>query len=107
MIDWDRVRDLQTEIGEADFAEVALLFLEEADDVIARLSCNHGATILEQDLHFLKGAALNLGFSQLANLCHEGERRAAEGLTDVDLACVSAAYHVSRQSFLSVCGPLS
>ncbi len=107
MIDWDRVRDLQTEIGEADFAEVALLFLEEADDVIARLSRDRGAATLEQDLHFLKGAALNLGFSQLASLCREGERRAADGLTDVDLASVSGAYHVSRQSFLSVCGPLS
>jgi len=79
MIDWDRVRDLKAEIGEADFVEVAAMFLEEADEVIGRISPAHGAVALEKDLHFLKGAALNLGFAQLASLCQDGERRAPPG----------------------------
>jgi len=107
MIDWDRVRDLKSEIGETDFAEVVVLFLDEADEVVARLSCDRGAAALEKDLHFLKGAALNLGFAQLAGLCQHGERRAAAGLTDVDLDPVRAAYAVSRQTFLANSGTLA
>jgi len=107
MIDWDRVRNLKAEIGEPDFAEVATMFLDESDEVIARLSCDHGALTLEKDLHFLKGAALNLGFAQLASLCQDGERRAAAGLTDIDLASVRSAYLVTRQTFLAECGPMA
>lgn len=101
MIDWGRVRDLKSEIGAADFAEVIALFLEESEEVIGRISTGQGARQLELDLHFLKGAALNLGFSQLASLCQDGERRAAAGLTDVDLGAVRAAYAVSRQMLMS------
>ncbi|MGL6210638.1 MAG: Hpt domain-containing protein [Paracoccaceae bacterium] len=99
MIDWDRVRDLKAEIGEDDFAEVVELFLEEADEVMARLCADHGPQILEKDLHFLKGAALNLGFAHLAMLCQQGERRAAGGSTEVELDPVRLAYAVSKRTF--------
>ena len=79
MIDWGRVRDLRSEIGAEDFAEVVAMFLDEADEVIARLTAERGAKALESDLHFLKGAALNLGFDALAAICQDGERRAAAG----------------------------
>ena len=75
MIDWGRVKDLRSEIGAEDFSDVVALFLEEADEVIARISANAGAKGLESDLHFLKGAALNLGFDALATVCQDGERR--------------------------------
>lgn len=107
MIDWDRVRDLKAEIGEPDFVEVATMFLDESDDVVARLSRDLGASALEKDLHFLKGAALNLGFVQLAALCQDGERRAAAGATDIDVESVCAVYQVSRQMFLAECGHLA
>jgi len=103
MIDWNRVRDLKSEIGTPDFEEVATMFLDESDEVIARLSRDNGALTLEKDLHFLAGAALNLGFTQLAGLCQDGERRAAAGSTDIDLCSVRAAYAISRQTFLSEC----
>jgi histidine phosphotransfer protein HptB len=54
MIDWDRLNELRSEIGDGDFAEVVELFLLEADEVIARISVSAGATALEADLHFLK-----------------------------------------------------
>lgn len=38
MIDWERVADLRSEIGDDGFDEVIALFLEETDEVIARLS---------------------------------------------------------------------
>ena len=104
MIDWDRLKDLKDEIGESDFVEVATMFLEEADEVIARLTLDHGAKVLEKDLHFLKGAALNLGFAQLAALCQSGEQKAAAGSILIDLDAVRSVYSVTRQLFVAECG---
>jgi HPt (histidine-containing phosphotransfer) domain-containing protein len=55
---------------------------------------------MESDLHFLKGSALNLGFSDLASLCQTEERRAAQGATDVPLDRVRDVYLASREVFL-------
>lgn len=99
MIDWDRVRELRSEIGPEDFDEVVSLFLEEADEAIARLSVGHGAKALAADLHFLKGAALNLGFETLSALCQEGERRAGAGDLSIDLDAVHAAYSNCRSVY--------
>lgn len=99
MIDWARVADLAREIGEDSFDEVAALFMEEADDAVARLGGAGSAKALEGELHFLKGAALNLGFVRLATLCQEGERRAATGSTVIDLAEIAAVYHQSTSAF--------
>ncbi len=99
MIDWDRVRELRSEIGPEDFDEVVSLFLEEADETIARLSAANGAKALAADLHFLKGAALNLGFASLSSLCQDGERRAGAGDLSVNLDAVRAAYAACRAEF--------
>ena len=99
MIDWERVKELRSEIGADDFAEVVEMFMEEADEAIARLTPKLTAKALEADLHYLKGAALNLGFIALSALCQEGERRAAVGSTDVDLDAVHRVYGDSRRAF--------
>ena len=99
MIDWERVKELRGEIGPDDFAEVAAMFLDEADAVIARLSADGGAKQVEADLHFLKGAALNLGFSTLSAICQAGERRAAGGDASVDLDSVRQTYAGSKTAF--------
>jgi len=99
MIDWDRIRDLRAEIGPEDFAEVAAMFLEEADGAVDRLSSDASAKAMEAELHFLKGAALNLGFEALSALCQDGERRAAAGDTAIDLDAVRAAYFASKTAF--------
>ena len=101
MIDWQRIRDLRSEIGTDDFLEVAAMFLDEADEAVARLAIPRGAKALEEDLHFLKGAALNLGFSRLAALCQDGERRAAGGDMSVDVGAVREVYLTSKQQFLT------
>jgi histidine phosphotransfer protein HptB len=98
MIAWDRVNELRSEIGDDDFDEVVVMFLEEADEVIARISTSSGAKALESDLHFLKGAALNLGFAEFAGLCQDGERRAAGGDTAVDLDRVCSSYQESKRA---------
>lgn len=99
MIDWARIAELREEVGPDSFDEVAALFLEESDEAVQRLSAGAGAAGLESGLHFLKGAALNLGFSRLAGLCQEGERRAAQGACDIDLDQIRAAYQASRAAF--------
>jgi HPt (histidine-containing phosphotransfer) domain-containing protein len=99
MIDWDRVKELRSEIGADDFSEVAEMFLQEADEAVARLMPGLSAAAMEADLHFLKGAALNLGFDALSGLCQDGERRAAAGDTGVDLDAVRSTYFASKSAF--------
>jgi HPt (histidine-containing phosphotransfer) domain-containing protein len=101
MINWDRVIDLRNEVGADDFSEIAALFLEEADEVIARLSPESNAKTMESDLHFLKGSALNLGFEDLARICQTGERMAANGQTDVPIDAVRQSYAQSRVMFMT------
>lgn len=101
MIDWDRVAELRDEIGAESFDEVIDLFLSEADEVILRLRPDAGAKALESDCHFLKGAALNLGFKTLAAQCQLREMQAARGQDVADLAVVSDIYQKSRQALLA------
>jgi HPt (histidine-containing phosphotransfer) domain-containing protein len=54
---------------------------------------------LESLLHFLKGSALNLGFSDLALLCQTGERLAAQGDISTDLNQIRAVYAASKMAF--------
>ena len=99
MIDWVRIDDLRSEIGKDEFLEVVDMFLEEADEVVARLTGLPDMAEVESQLHFLKGAALNLGLTDLAALCQSGERTAAAGNADlVDLHKVADVYSQSRQS---------
>lgn len=100
MINWERVMDLRQEIGHEDFTEIATLFLEEADEVIARLSTENDAKTTESDLHFLNGSALNLGFEDLARICQSGERMAANGENEMPLDAVRKTYVKSRETFL-------
>lgn len=104
MIDWLRVEDLKREIGIGDFGEVMALFLEEADEVVARLPKSITAKSLESDLHFLKGSALNIGFTDLAQICQVGERKAAAGNTDIAVDQVQQVYANSRATFLDKLG---
>ncbi len=105
MIDWGRVNELRSEFGEDGFAEVAGLFLEEADEVVAQLGLGLPTDQIEERLHFLKGSALNLGLTQLASLCQDGERKAAQGCgAGVDLGQVVACYTASKSAFQDKAG---
>lgn len=91
MIDWNRVDELRTEVGPEDFIEVVDLFLEEVDEIIDRFRNGAQEENLEETLHFLKGSALNIGFSHLATLCsHAGTAPSA----------IVAAYDAACQEFL-------
>lgn len=99
MIDWERVATLRSEIGASDFDEVAYLFLDEAEEVIERLGGGRLKAPLVDEIHALKGSALNLGFSELAVMLQDKERRVARGepiSTDRIVVC----YKASRAAFV-------
>ncbi len=98
MICWDRVNELRDEVGADDFKEVVELFLEEVEEVIERLRSNPDPTRFEEDFHFLKGSALNLGFDALSVICEKGEKCPE----DVELSKVFETYDASKQEFLTV-----
>ena len=78
MINWDRLNELQTDIGEDSFAEVAELFIEEMSEMLGTLvRLPHTATA--DDFHFLRGSALNLGFVDVAQSCLEKEEAIKTG----------------------------
>jgi HPt (histidine-containing phosphotransfer) domain-containing protein len=102
MINWERVRELQSDMGAEDFREVVALFLEEVEDVLMGLDAGPAAGAMEAPMHFLRGSALNLGFSDLAALCTEGEKLAAQGRGgQIDLAAIHAAYQAAKAAFLA------
>lgn len=100
MIDWTRVEELRDEIGAEDFDEVVKLFLGEVEERIETAMANDGTAEIESDLHFLKGSALNLGFSQFAQSCSEGENRAANGAPIEDFRQITEVYQSSKKEFL-------
>lgn len=100
MIQWSRVEELCDEVGQDDFGEVVELFLEEVEDVIARLRDTPDRGQLEQDLHFLKGSALSLGFERFSSLCQDGEQKSASGQADaVDLGQIIKIFEQSKHLF--------
>lgn len=102
MIDWGRVDELRLEIGDDGLAEVVDLFLDEVEEVVTRLSSQPDPRRLEEDLHFLKGSAWNLGFAEFGALCQEGERQAAGGLGgQVGLGVILDRYQQSKTAFLA------
>lgn len=101
MIDWTQVDELRKDMGDS-FAEVVEVFLQEVEDAIGRLDRAAPAAETAAELHFLKGAALNLGFTTFAALCTEGEEKANTGkVAENDLDAVRGCYRNSREAFLA------
>lgn len=100
-VDWARVAELKAEFGADGFAEVLNLFLEETDAVAAEIARGLADGLVEQKLHFLKGSALNLGLTDLATLCSDGERLAAAARNgEVDLPSVVETYRKARETLM-------
>ncbi|WP_170382280.1 Hpt domain-containing protein [Ruegeria atlantica] len=102
MIDWSRVRQLRDEVGAAEFDEVVEIFLDEVKETIDRLHEDTNRIEFEQNMHFLKGSALSLGFDRFSKLCQDGERIAAAGNADeVDLPAILQTYDDSKAMFIA------
>ena len=104
MLDWDRISELKSEVGEDAFDEVLELFLEEVDEVIGKLSPRTGDTDFAEAMHFLRGSAANLGFQSMAELCLANERLAlSDGAQTVDIAALVTCYDASRDALRTGC----
>lgn len=77
MINWAHVAELYAEFGEDGFAEVLQVFMSEVTEGLAALQAAQSPGEHRNSFHFLKGAALNLGFQDVAAICDEGEILAA------------------------------
>jgi HPt (histidine-containing phosphotransfer) domain-containing protein len=102
LIDWSQVAQLRDDVGVEDFDDVLDIFFEEVEEVTARLADPAPPKKLGEKLHFLKGSALNLGFSTFSDACHRGEELCAKGASaQVDVSEILATYTGSKKSFLA------
>ncbi len=76
MIDEDRIRELEGEIGAADLGLVIETFLEEASETIAGLGAGSSGEALGRAMHFLRSGALNMGLRGFASAAAAIERDA-------------------------------
>ncbi|MFK7945489.1 MAG: Hpt domain-containing protein [Paracoccaceae bacterium] len=102
MIDQSRLDELANDFGEEDLAEIIEVFLAETWEAIDSLEAKlDGMQMAEQQdqFHFLKGCARNIGATGLADFCEEWEAGAAP--------FGRAEYPRLREEFQSVCNYLS
>lgn len=102
MIDTDRLNELRDEVGADDLAEVVALFCDEVEEVLGLLD---GAPpdAAPSHLHFLKGSALNIGFSRVSALCRDQEDlMRADASVVPDVGRIRAAYNESKRRLLDM-----
>ncbi|SFR00803.1 histidine kinase [Poseidonocella sedimentorum] len=95
LIDWARIAELREEFGEDGFSEIVKLFMVEVESGIDALERDVEARA--ERLHFLKGSALNLGFSAMAVICCD------EAPDDETVALVREVFASSRDAFFKGC----
>lgn len=101
MINWSHVNELKHDMADA-FDEIVEVFLDEVQEGLAKLDSNRSAADMASGLHFLKGAALNLGFEKFAALCSDGEELANSGRpAEINLAAVRECYDKSKREFIA------
>ena len=101
MIDHVRLAELREEVGEDDFAEVLQLFCEEVEETLDRLAKGVFGDLAEE-LHFIKGSALNIGMTEVGHLCQKAEKalRVAVG-SRPDIAPIVDAFRSAKDAVLS------
>ncbi|SDW87297.1 Hpt domain-containing protein [Roseicitreum antarcticum] len=103
MINWDRLEELQTDVGADAFGPLSAIFLEEVDEAVLTLRGTAGGRPANQEerFHALKGAALTLGFDVLAAACAGAEAQAARGLdAAAHVPEITRLYAESRRLFM-------
>ena len=100
LIDWEQIGRLHNDVGHDSFEEIVGLFLQEVEAIFVRMQNQPNCRQLENEMHALKGSALNLGFLTLSNLCVEGEKLAAHGKgSEVDLSKIFKCFQTSKSQF--------
>ena len=101
MLNMSRIEELKAEVGVNDFIEVVELFCEEVEEILDALKDAKGSSLPEQ-LHFLKGSALNIGLDAVSTLCRQEELRLSADPNAVpDIVSIRAAYEASKGELFS------
>lgn len=97
MIDWERVDTLRADLGADGIALVTEIFTEDAQMLLAQIGKAVSAAAQEADLHRLRGGALNMGCTGLADACRLRERAARDGVmvTEAEVAALKAMCEAS------------
>lgn len=100
MINWDRISELQAEVGEDGFTEVVEIFLDEMAEGVDSLQQSKTPSETLEKLHFLKGSAQNIGLEELSSLCagHEVAIRGGDS-SPLDILPFRKALDHARQEF--------
>ena len=93
MIDWNRLHGLRADIGDEDFADIAMIFVGEITEHLERLSADP-ASAGEGDFHFLRGSAANMGFIAMVAACRAAEDACLAGAPP-DIEAVSKSFAAS------------
>lgn len=104
MLNIARLNELKSEVGEEDFSEVIEIFCEEVEEVLKGLQTGDPSELAQQ-LHFLKGSALNIGLQKVGELCESEEiclRSDAKHAADV--AGLRMAYDDSIKELANLIG---
>lgn len=102
MIDWSQVAQLRQDVGVEDFGEVLDIFFEEVEEVTAQIAQAIPPGDLGKHLHFLKGSASNLGFTEFSEACQKGETLCDKGAENqVNIPEILTVYSGSKQAFFS------
>ena len=102
MINWTHLSELRTDLGDETFSEVIALFLQEVQTGIDGLDTQRSAPELMAEFHMLKGSALSLGLTDLAQICANAESLASQGRTNVFRKDeLSNVFHTSRSELLA------
>jgi HPt (histidine-containing phosphotransfer) domain-containing protein len=105
MIDWDRLHNLRTDIGEDDFCDVACVFVAEIRETLDRLIAGPGCA-LATDFHFLRGSAANMGFAAMVDACLTAEAACHAGKTP-DIGAIAGCFGASLATVAAVIPGLS
>ena len=97
MIDWKRLHGLRADIGEEDFADIAMIFVGEITEHLDRLAQDPAAATAA-DFHFLRGSAANMGFVAMVDACRTAESACLAG----EVADVAGVAHSFAASLAAV-----
>jgi len=88
MIDWRRVAVLKGDLSDQTFDALLALFRREVEETLELIAEENAGA---EACHFLRGSALNMGFSTFARTCAEGERAPGSLPTETLRSCWRAS----------------
>lgn len=94
MIDQARLRELADDFGEDDLGDLIQAFLEETAEAVSALEGMVSSTSADErsaQFHFIKGCALNIGATQLADTCQTFEQN-PDAFSDAEYRRIEAMF---------------